>query len=66
MSRRPLSEPRLICSGWWADREKTRRVHDDVRVLREGPTDEPASHGVCRECRLAFIANIPRKEETPA
>jgi len=52
----------LVCSGWWADREKTRRVHDEVRMLRnDGDNDQPPSHGVCLECRTVFIANLPAK-----
>mgnify|MGYP001616040709 CR=1 FL=1 len=50
----------LVCSGWWADRTKTARVHDEVRVLRDdGDNDQPSSHGICADCKDAFLDSLP-------
>lgn len=59
-----MSEPPLVCSGWWADKEKTRRVHDAIVVLRAGDKRRTPSHGICARCKDAFIANLPTKEES--
>ena len=49
--------PRLVCAGWWADGTHSARVHDEVRLLRDG--DLPESHGICPECRDRFLALLP-------
>ena len=53
---------RYLCAGWFADRTKTVRVHDDVKVLREDEQPGMDSHGICYECRAAFLATLPKKE----
>ena len=58
-----MTLPRLICSGWWADKEKTRRVHDHIIVLRDGDKRRSPSHGICAACKETFIANLPTKED---
>jgi hypothetical protein len=57
----------LICSGWWADRTKTRRVHDDVRVIHDDGEAGPPSHGICADCREIFLTEFcPPREARDA